>query len=147
MNQETAKTYRSTFDPFTLGITLLLSAAISIALFFLVSSYLVAVIAFLAGLVLFYVTQRSLKYQLSGHHLLVSSLFSDQKIDTFQISSLRWVKGATDLKSIYGLSRKRLQVIYGYGQFIDIAPKNSAGFIDSLLSINPMIQYHQSTVF
>jgi len=143
MTTTAAKTYRATLDPFALLTALIISAILAEVVYFLVSIPWVSVTTLLAGMALFYLIQRSLKYQISEHHLLVSSLFSAKKIDAFQISSLRWVSGIPSATSLYGPSRKRLRIVYGYGQHIDISPQNSFAFTEALHSINPMIQYQQ----
>ncbi|MGD1891599.1 MAG: PH domain-containing protein [Cyclobacteriaceae bacterium] len=146
MNSETTKTYRSRFDPITFFLAAIIGAFLALTLLFFTNNLLVSGITFLIVMALVIAFCLSLRYAIKDHYLCISSVFSSKKINTFQISSLHWIGGIPEITQLSSFSRQRIRIVYGYGEYIDVSPRDTQCFIKSLISINPMIQFQQGAV-
>ncbi|MEM9674761.1 MAG: PH domain-containing protein [Bacteroidota bacterium] len=146
MKSETTKTYRSRFDPITFFLAAIIGAFLALIVLFFTNDLLVSGITFLIVLALVATFCFSLRYAIKDHYLYISSAFSSKKIDTFQISSLHWIGGTPEITQLSSFSRQRLRIVYGYGEYTDVSPRDAQGFVKSLISINPMIQFRQGAV-
>ncbi len=146
MKKETIETYRSAFGKFTFATIVLMVATLALSQHFLLGDMIGAILTVAASVLILSVIYFSINYKIDGHSLEILSLFSKKEIDVFQISSLCWVQSFYSQPNVYSFSEMRLRVVYGYGQHIDISPKNSQEFIESLLAINPMIQLQKEAI-
>jgi hypothetical protein len=146
MKPETTKAYQSKFDPISFFFTAIIGVALALVLLFFTNDLLISSIAFLIVMALAATFCFSLRYVIKDHYLCISSLFSSRKIDTFQISSLHWVGGTPEMTQLSSFSRQRLRIVYGYGEYTDVSPRDAHCFVKSLISINPMIQFRQGAL-
>ena len=140
MKQKSPKIYRSSVGRLPLTVLLVLTASIFFSLYYFLDDLVGSVITALATAIISVIIYFSIHYQIVGHSLKVSTLFSKKDIDIFQISSLSWVQSFNNQPNVYSFSEIRLRIVYCYGQHIDISPQHSEEFIETLLAINPMIQ-------
>lgn len=141
MKRGTRNTYRSTVSKLILFSVLLMVGILAFLQYYFLRDLVGGIITFVFGTFLLGLVYYKTRYEIHDNYLRVSSLFFQQDIDIFQISSLTWVTQNQTFTINYSFSLHKLRVVYGYGQHIDISPQNSDKFIDQLLAVNPMINY------
>ncbi len=146
MKEATKKAYRSAISEITFIPVILLILVVALLQYFFLNTLTGSILVCGLALILLVIAYFSVRYQIEEHQLKVSSLLSKQEIDIFQVSSLKWVRSFHNLSQVYSFSEKRLRIVYCYGKYVDISPRDSDEFIAQLLAINPMIQYSQEGI-
>ncbi|WKN42952.1 PH domain-containing protein [Tunicatimonas pelagia] len=146
MKQTTTNTYRSTVGKFTFIVIILLIATLALSQYFFLSDAVGAIVTTATAVLALSILYFNLRYQITDRSLIISSLFSKKEIDIFQISSVRWVRSFYNQPNVYSFSEVRLRVVYSYGQYVDISPKHTEEFIETLLAVNPTIQLRKEAI-
>lgn len=136
---DSQRRHRSAIGKGNFLVAFLLAITIGSIQYFFLASTASALLAVLVVGLFFSILYFNISYHIEGHQLKVSSLFSTQKIDVFQISSLQKVNSY--LQQPFAFSEKRIRIIYNYGEYIDVSPQQAEEFAEELLAINPMIQH------